>query len=109
MITDEEVERALDYLRDQGAVSAQKKANRIFMEEYRKVVKANGMKQHLDKPLAAQEREAYSHPDYLAHLRVMETAIEEDEAARWMMIAAQAKIEAWRTQQANRRGEAKIG
>jgi len=38
----------------------------------------------------------------------MRTAIELDEVHRWKMVAAQATIEAWRTHQANRRGEQKM-
>jgi 16S rRNA G966 N2-methylase RsmD len=109
MITDEMVEKALDYLRDMGEEAAVAKAQRIYLEEFRKVVKADIMKQHLDKAVNAQEREAYSDPTYKQHLIAMREAIEADERHRWMMASAQAKIEAWRTQQANRRGEAKLG
>jgi 16S rRNA G966 N2-methylase RsmD len=109
MITDDQVEKALDYLRDNGELAAVAKAQRIYMEEFRKVVKADIMKQHLDKAVNAQEREAYSDPGYKQQLITMRDAIENDERHRWMMVSAQAKIEAWRTQQANRRGEAKLG
>jgi hypothetical protein len=37
----------------------------------------------------------------------MKDAIEKDEYNRWMMVAAEARIEAWRTQQANMRAEGK--
>lgn len=108
MITDEEIDAALEYLRLNGAKAAKAKADRIYMEEYRKTVKANVMQLHLDKPVTAQEREAYSSDEYHAHLEVMRNAIEADEKHRWGLIAAQAKIEAWRTQSSNRRTEGKI-
>lgn len=109
MITEDQVESALDYLRDNGIRAAQARATRIYLEEFRKVVKANAMKMHLSMPVTAQEREAYAAPEYLQHLHAMRVAIEEDEKHRWMMVSAQAKIEAWRTQQATKRGEAKLG
>ena len=103
MITDESIEQAVDYLRDNARSAAQAKANRIYMEEYRKTVKAQIMRENDDKALGAQEAIAYADPRYNQHLTVMRDAIEKDEYHRWMMTAADAKIEAWRTQQANAR------
>lgn len=109
IITDDDVERALDRLRFQAGNAAKAKADRIYLEEFRKTIKANVMQKHLDKPVSAQEREAYSSPEYAKHLMVMRDAIEKDETMRWQMVAAQAVIEAWRTCSANQRGESKIG
>lgn len=105
MILVEEIEKALDYLRDNARSAAQAKANRIYMEEYRKVVKGQIMRENGTLALGAQEAIAYADPRYKQHLEAMETAIEKDEYNRWMMTAAEAKIEAWRTQQANARAE----
>lgn len=109
MITDQQAENALEYLRTNAAKAAKAKAERVYMEEYRKTVKSNIMQQHLEKPLAAQEREAYASGEYKAHLEAMQAAIEADEYNRWGMVAATATLDAWRTEQANRRGESKIG
>lgn len=109
MVTDDDIEKALDRLRFQASTAAKAKADRIYLEEFRKTIKANVMQKHLDLPISAQEREAYSSPEYAKHLMVMRDAIEKDEMMRWQMIAAQAVIEAWRTQSANQRIEAKIG
>jgi hypothetical protein len=103
VISDEDAERAADYIRDNARAAAQAKANRIYLEEYRKVVKAQLMREHDDSALGAQEREAYSEPRYQQHLKVMKDAIEQDEYMRWMLTAAEAKLEAWRTQSANAR------
>lgn len=109
MIDEKDVQKALDQLRFKAGDAAKAKANRIYLEEFRKSLKADLMKHHLTESIGAQEREAYSHPDYKEHLKAMREAIEKDETHRWKMVAAQAIIEAWRTEQANRRGEAKIG
>ena len=109
IVSDEDVQNALDRLRFQGRNAAKAKAERIYMEEYRKTVKANVMQRHLDLPVSAQEREAYNSKEYKEHLLVMRDAIERDETFRWQMVAAEATIEAWRTASANQRGETKIG
>jgi hypothetical protein len=102
-ITEQEIEKALDYLRDNAAAAAQARANRIYMEEFRKVVKAQIMEECNETATNAQERFAYADPRYTKHLDAMRTAIFEDEKHRFMLAAAQAKIDAWRTQQATER------
>ncbi len=109
VISDEQVQEAFDRLRYGGQKAAQAKANRLYLVEYRKVLKSEGMKHHLDLPLAGQEREAYASAEYKAHLLAMKEAIEQDEAYTWQMVRARAVIEAWRTASANQRGESKIG
>lgn len=103
MITDTEAEKALDYIRDSATKAAQARANRIYVEEYRKTIKAQLMKESADLPLGAQEREAYSDVKYIQHLNAIREAVEQDEYFRWMLTAAEAKLEAWRTQSANNR------
>ena len=44
MITDLEIEKAVDYLRDNATKAAQARANRIYLEEYRKTIKAEIMR-----------------------------------------------------------------
>jgi hypothetical protein len=68
-ITDEEIDKALDYLRDNARDAAQAKANRVYVEEYRKTLKAQLMKEHGSLSAVLQEREAYSDPRYAEHLQ----------------------------------------
>jgi hypothetical protein len=102
-ITDDEIDKALDYLRDNARDAAQAKANRVYVEEYRKVVKAQLMKEHASMSAVLQEREAYSDPRYAQHLDAIKQAVEIDEGHRFLRAAADAKIEAWRTQSSNTR------
>ncbi len=102
-ISEDEVERALDYLRDDAGPAAQAKADRIYVEEFRKVMKAQIMKEHDEKPLGAQEREAYADERYIAHLDAIRDAVAADERHRFLREAASAKINAWQTQSANER------
>lgn len=102
-ITDEEIDKALDYLRDNADEAAKARAERVYVEEYRKVVKAQIMKEHSQLSAVLQEREAYADPRYVAHLGVIAEAVTRDERCRFMLSAAEAKIEAWRTQSSNER------
>ena len=102
--------RSLDYIRDNAADMAQDKAVRVYMEEYSKTIKAVLMQKAEAlgaKASATQEREAYAHTEYQAHLLALQIAVEKEERFRWMMVAAQAKIEVWRSMESSRRIEAK--
>lgn len=109
MIQDDDIEKAVDYLRDNATKAAKAKAERIYAEEYRRVVKSQIMRENDDKALGAQEAIAYADARYTQHLKAMREAIEADEYHRWMLTAAEAKIEAWRTQQSNARSLGKLG
>lgn len=102
-IPDEDIEKALDYLRDSAVPAAQARANRIYLEEYRKSLKALVMQRYAMSPLGAQERDAYASKEYTDHLHALKLAVEQDEKHRFLREAAQAKIEAWRTMNANAR------
>lgn len=102
--------RSLDFIRDNAPAYAKAKSERVFLEEFRKSKKALLMRDAEiagHKSAAAQEREAYANPEYLTVLEGLKAAVEQEEALRWLIVGAQAKIEAWRTIEANRRAEAK--
>lgn len=108
-ISEDEVDKALDYLRDNATAAAQARASRVYLEEYRKTKKAILMKaQDGGMPISAQEREAYAHPEYDELLKALRDAVFEDEKHRFLMSAAQAKIEAWRTQESSIRAAGKL-
>ena len=96
-------QRAVDYIRDNAKAYAFAKANRIYVEEYRKSLKAILMKRSQENAVNAQEREAYSHDEYREHLQAIFEAIVEEETYRWEMVAAQARVEVWRSQEASNR------
>lgn len=108
MISDEDIEKALDYLRDQADVAAKAIAESWYMQDYRKVVKAEEMGKSNVEAVNAQERFAYSTDAYKEHIVATMTAIEKAEKAKFLIKAAEAKIEAWRTQQSNQRAMGKI-
>lgn len=99
--------KAVDYIILNAKHFAKAKAERIYLEEYRKSLKAILMKRSLETAVNAQEREAYSDPEYLQLLLGLREAVEAEEKLRWDLIGAQARVEIWRTEQANFRAEGK--
>lgn len=96
---------AVDYIIVNAKRFARAKSERVYLEEYRKSLKALLMKRSLEDTIGAQEREAYAHDEYRALLEGLRTAVEVEEKLRWDLIAAQARVEIWRTEQANNRAE----
>jgi hypothetical protein len=113
MTTDSEINifRSLDFIRDNAPAYAKAKSERVFLEEFRKSKKALLMRDAEiagHKSAAAQEREAYADPAYVQLLDGLRVAVEQEEALKWLIVGAQAKIEVWRTIEANRRAEGKV-
>jgi L-lysine 2,3-aminomutase len=99
--------RALDFIRDNAELYAQAKANVIYMTEYRKTVKASLMNESIEKTESAKESYAYAHPTYIQHLVALRDAHKDAEKLRWLMVAAEAKIEVWRSLESSARAEGK--
>jgi hypothetical protein len=96
---------AVDYLIEVAPKYAQAKAERVYLEEFRKSKKALLMQAHGDKPIGAQEREAYAHPEYIGLLGAIQVAVEREENLKWMMTAAQTRVEVWRSQESTARAQ----
>ena len=97
---------SIDYMVLKAKEYAKARAEKTYMEEYRKTLKAELCKDALTQgfeAVNAQEREAYSHPTYKAHLEAIREAVEAEEYLRWMLVAAQARIDVWRSQEASNR------
>ena len=94
MITIEQVEKAQQYLIDSAAEIGRAVENAIRSERMLKHIKALEMKKRNEQALGAQEREAYADPKYVQHLLALQAAVEQRERTRWLMVAAQARIEA---------------
>ncbi|WP_229520065.1 hypothetical protein [Massilia oculi] len=112
MTTESEINifRSLDFIRDNAPAYAKAKSERVYLEEFRKSKKALLMRDAEiagHKSAVSQEREAYADPAYMQLLDGLRVAVEQEEALKWLIVGAQAKIEVWRTIEANRRAEAK--
>ena len=102
-----DINDAVDFLYTHGRLYAEAKAHRVYLEEFRKSQKSMLMKQALvdekTKTSAGAEMEAYADPTYIEILKGLSEAVEKEETLRWSLIAAQARIEVYRTQSANDR------
>ncbi len=104
MVTDEQAEKAADWLRDNAGEAARLRGERIKAEEMRKHVKAVLMGQSDAKSAADREAAAYASEAYRKHLDVIEGAVVADEKNRALREAAVMRIEVWRTECSNQRG-----
>ena len=102
MIDENDIEKAVDFMRDNAEPLAKAKANRIYFEQFRKSKKAI-LVQEVTGTILERESYAYGHKDYMEILTAIRVAVEEEERLKWLMASAQAKMEIWRTQQANNR------
>jgi len=112
IVTDDDVEKALAFLRRNANVAAKARADRLYLEEFKKTKKALLMQQAAEgnpsMTIGVQEREAYANPEYVELLEGYRVAIENDEKARFGVLAAQITIDAWRTQESNQRAMGKL-
>ncbi len=108
MISDDQIEKALDYLAKNVEASAEARADKWLKVEGRKVKKAKLMSECNEPSEAAKERFAYAHIDYELYLQETAYTIYEDAKHEFRRDAYNATIEAWRSQQANIRAAEKI-
>ena len=98
---------ALDFIRDNAEAYAEAKAAVLYLTEYRKTKKALLMIESDSKTESAKESYAYAHSEYITHIKALAVAVQEAERLRWLMVAAEAKIEVWRSLEASARIEMK--
>jgi hypothetical protein len=99
--------KAVDYILKHASLFARAKAERTYIEHYRKSLKGILMKRSMETAIGAQEREAYSHPEMVELLKGLQAAVEIEEKLKWDITAAELRVEIWRTEQANNRAEGK--
>jgi hypothetical protein len=97
-----------DFIFENAQKSAKAKSDRVYLQEFRKSKKAILMAQSQAKTAVDREVYAYSHPDYLELIDGIRVAVEQEELTHWQMVAAQARIEIWRTQEATNRQQDKV-
>jgi hypothetical protein len=95
--------KAVQFIYEQSGVFAQAKANRTYIENYLRSAKSRLMLESTASSIAAKEMEAYATDDYVELLQGLKEAVEVEERLRWQLIAAQARIEIWRSQEATNR------
>ncbi len=94
---------AIDYIIKHSKEYAKAKADVTFLSEFRKTKKALCFQNSMKNTMAEKEADAYAHPEYQTVLEGLREAVERAETLRWMLIAAQARIDVFRTQEASNR------
>ena len=98
--------KAIDYIIQHAPKFAAAKSQRTYLENFLRTKKALLMKDAMQmgyESAAAQEREAYAHPEYQELLKGLAVAIEEEETLKWMLTAAQMRSDIYRTEEASNR------
>lgn len=107
MITDADIDKALEYLRDSAKPAAIARAQARTLEKYLGVVEAQQKAVHGSKSNAAAQDLARASPEYRTALEGWQEAVRRDSEYTMLREAASARLECWRTQQATARAEAK--
>ena len=98
--------KAVDFLLKNSGLFAKAKAERVYLEEFRKSKKALLMQEAFCagvEAITAQERDAYARTEYQELLKGLACAIETEEKLKFQLIGAQLRVDIWRTNQANNR------
>jgi hypothetical protein len=97
---------AVDFLLKNAGLFAKAKAERIYLEEFRKSKKALLMQEAFlagVDTMTGQERDAYARSEYRELLEGLKAAVETEEKLKFQLIGAQLRVDIWRTNQANNR------
>lgn len=101
-------EQLLHYIRENAKAYAEAKAQAVYLDHYRKSKLAMLINEAEKKGIkTAQERDSYAreHIEYIELLKGLSAAIEKETYLGLMIKGCWAKIDIWRTQQANERKE----
>jgi hypothetical protein len=111
MITETQVQWAMDILIDRDSNAAKNRAANEYMDDLTGVVLAKLINEAPDTLKSADARKAWAlaQPQYTAHLEQRKAVAEMDYKARDRRSAASAIIEAWRTEQSNARMAGRVG
>lgn len=109
MISDNQVEQALDYLRDSAKQAAIARSQAKTMDKYLGVVEAQQKALERGLSNAAAQDAARASPEYKTALDGWQEAVRRDCEFTMLREAASARIEAWRTMSSNARAEGRIG
>ena len=108
LIDSREMGEALDVIEIHAPEYAKAKAERIHLDDYRKVQLALLYEHAVGRTVVEKESWCKAHTDYQEVLTEHANAVERETALYWKLRLAETQIEVWRTMQATRRVEAKI-
>ena len=101
IVNEDDIHKAMDWLQKSAVECAKDSANLDYLNAFTKPLRAKLMQKYSDLPISAQTREAEAHEDYIQHLKAVKIASEKHYKNQFFRATALAKIEIWRTQNAN--------
>lgn len=104
-MSDIDPSKALRFIAENAGEYAKAKANRVFIENALKSVKATLMAESEASTLGAKEIEAYASRDYRIQLEGLREAVETEERLRWLLLGAQMKVEIYKVEAYTKRQE----
>ncbi len=109
MISDEQVESALNYLRESAPKAAVARSQAKTLEKYLGVVEASQKALQSGLSNAAAQDAARGSPEYKVALAAWREAVRQDCEFTMLREAASSRIDAWRTWSASNRAMERIG
>jgi len=94
---------AINFMIKNSDAYALAKAQVVYLTEYRKTVKSQGILRSLKTTVVEKEADAYTTVEYKTCVEGLKEAVAEAERLRWMLVAAQARVDVYRTQEASNR------
>ena len=94
---------AIDFIFKTAPAYAKAKGNLSQFEAFKHSLKAIEMAKSEATSLGGKEMDAYKSQAYQELCEAIGLATEETEALRWQLVAAQLRVEIWRTEQASNR------
>lgn len=100
--------KAINFIIENAPKYAEAKSQRVYLENFLKVKKAQLMQDCKNEPVSRAEAYALAHPDYLVIVEGIKIAMLEEEKLKYFLEAARLRAEIYRTQEASRRNEERI-
>lgn len=109
-ISDEQVQKALDWMREGAADAAKARAHRVYLDEYLSAMRAKIAAECMEAgdSASAADIKAKASDAYHDLLKTYREAVELDELYRWRRSSADAVMSAWQTMNANNRAMGKL-
>lgn len=100
--------KAIEYIIESAPKYAEAKANRVYLENYLKVKKAEIITKSNESSVSRAENYALAHPEYKQLLDGLKVAVMQEEHIKWWLEAARLRVEVYRTQEASNRTQDRV-
>jgi hypothetical protein len=97
--------KAISFIIENAPKYAEAKSQRVYLENYLKVKKADLVMKCNESTITRAEHYALAHPDYLVIVEGIKIAMLEEEKLKYFLEAARLRAEIWRTTEASNRNQ----